>query len=281
LALELIKNKLNFITMGFILIKGIFTPANGVPDGDSVRFKPNNVNLLKKLEGVKAKVSATTGTVQLRFEGIDAIEKGAIQPLSVEAKDNMLKLIGFNKNTNKTPKGYILARMTDPNGRAVAFVFAGEPSQADGSDVFLDADLLKKSVNFKQVQDGFAYPLYYNTLFASLRNTFNTALKKAQNSKLGYWKTDKSLLGVTVNNKASLATIDPIWPKLWRRLEEFLANRNSLNGFLDWIDSKNERVIKIDSADETGLVNTLVVNGNTVKMIEKPENLMIVTTINR
>jgi endonuclease YncB( thermonuclease family) len=267
--------------MGFILIKGVFTPANGEPDGDSVRFKPNNVNLLKKLEGVKAKVSATTGTVQLRFEGIDAIEKAATKPLSVEAKDNMLKLINYNKTNNKTPKGYILARMTDPNGRAVAFVFAGEASQTDGNDVFLDADLLKKSVNLKQVQDGFAYPLYYNTLFASLRNTFNTALKKAQSTKLGYWKTDKSLIGVTVTNKASLATIDPIWPKLWRRLEEFLASRNGLNGFLEWIDDKNERIIKIDSADETGLVNILEVNGNTVKMTEKPENLMVVTAIRR
>lgn len=269
--------------MGFILIKGTFMPNAGEPDGDSVRFKPDNLALLNKLEGVKAKIGTgaeTKNTVQLRFEGIDAIEKAATKPLSVEARDNMFKLIGHS-STNQTPKGYILTRMTDPHGRPVAFAFAGSTTRADGSDVFLDASLLGKSVNYKQMLDGYAYPLYYNTLFAQLRNKFNSALRLAQRNNRGYWKTDKTLTGVTVNGKASLATIEPIWPKLWRRLETYLTNNNNLTGFINWLDEDNERVVIINKTDETGLANLVKVNGNKVSLSEKPENLMVITEINR
>jgi len=62
------------------LIKGRFTPQFGQPDGDSVRFLANNRRLLFELEGRRPNISRDNGTVQLRFEGIDAIEKGAIKP---------------------------------------------------------------------------------------------------------------------------------------------------------------------------------------------------------
>lgn len=256
-------------------------PKNGLPDGDSVRFKPDNLDLLENLEGVKPRVSSTTGSVQLRFEGIDAIEKGAIKPLSLEAKDNMLKLIGYDASNAPTPRGYILTRMTDPHGRLIAYVYPGSISRGDGTNVFLNPEMLKSSVNYKQMQDGYAYPLYYNTLFADLRNEFNAALEEAKIKERGYWKTDKTLSGVVVDDKASLALIDPVWPKLWRRFEEYLAGHNSMAQFVDWLNLKNERVVKIDTTDETGLANIINVNGNKVKMTEKPENLMIVTVINR
>jgi hypothetical protein len=192
----------------------------------------------------------------------------------------MFKLIGYS-NTDQTPKGYILTRMTDPHGRPVAFVFAGSTSRKDGSDVFLDASLLGKSVNYKQMLDGYVYPLYYNTLFAVLRRKFNSALKLAQKNERGYWAKDKTTSGVTVNGKASLATIEPIWPKLWRRLETYLANNNDLGGFLNWLDQDNERVVIINTTDETGLANLVQVSGNKVSLSQKPENLMIITEINR
>jgi hypothetical protein len=72
------------------------------------------------------------------------------------------------------PVGYVLARMTDDkSGRPISFVFAGKTSLTDGSEVKLTPAILKASVNYKQVRDGYAYPLYYNTLFADLRNEFN------------------------------------------------------------------------------------------------------------
>lgn len=107
--------------MPFILIKGRFKPRAGTPDGDSVRFLAKNLSLWKKLEGkpVRFGTSAKTkNTVQLRFEGIDAIEKKAIKPLSTQARDSMLKIIGFDED-HPEPPCYVLFRMTDDQHRKI------------------------------------------------------------------------------------------------------------------------------------------------------------------
>jgi len=140
--------------MPFILIKGRFKPKAGIPDGDSVRFLADNLSLWNNLKGKPVKLGTgakTKDTVQLRFEGIDAIEKGAIKPLSTDAKKNMLDLIGFNKSNSQEPTGYVLARMTDDKyGRPVCFVFAGRTGRKDGSEVYLDGPMLRDSVNYQQ-----------------------------------------------------------------------------------------------------------------------------------
>jgi endonuclease YncB( thermonuclease family) len=259
------------------LIKGRFTPQFGQPDGDSVRFLANNRRLLFELEGRRPNISRDNGTVQLRFEGIDAIEKGAIKPLSTQAKENMLDLIGYDQNNNPTPKGYILARMVDDSsGRPICFVFAGNTEQEDGDEVFLDANLLRDSVNYRQVLEGYAYPLYYNTLFTQLRQEFNKALAVAKKDKKGYWPSDKTLTGVTVKNKDDLKTIDPIWPKLWRRLEEYFRSADSLAGFIDFLEVKNERIDILSEMEERGLQDIVAVQGNLVKLTESPENIRVV-----
>lgn len=256
----------------------------GLPDGDSVRFKADNIKLLKKLEGVAVNIgtgAATKDTVQLRFEGIDAIEKAATTPLSVLAKENMFRLIGFDKDSNPEPRGYILTRMTDPHGRPVSFVFAGAAPKPDGSAVFLDAQLLGKSVNYHQVKDGFGYPLYYNTLFAALRKKFNEALVSAKQQHKGYWPSDKTNTGVTIQGTASLKTIPPVWPKLWRRLQEYLRSNTSMNGFIQFLADKNERMIVLPLIEERGLQDIVKVAGKKVSLSVKPENLIVITEIVR
>ena len=62
--------------MPFTLIKGTFRPAAGTPDGDSVRFAPDDPALMRSIPRVRMPPNATT--VQLRYEGIDALEKHAI-----------------------------------------------------------------------------------------------------------------------------------------------------------------------------------------------------------
>jgi len=266
--------------MPFTLIKGNFKPNAGIPDGDSVRFRAENLNLWTKLEGRPPDLGSgpeTKDTVQLRFEGIDAIEKGATKPLSTEARNEMFDLIGFDENSNPEPTGYVLARMTDDkSGRPIAFVFAGATNLQDGSDLFLNGAMLRNSVNFKQVEAGFAYPLYYNTLFASLRQEFNQAVAKAKADNAGYWPFDRTQSGVTVNTRADLATIPPIWPKLWRRLEEFLRDHNSLAGFKEFLEDRNERVDILSIMEERGLQDLVEVDGNNVRLTEPPENIRVV-----
>ena len=270
--------------MAFTLIKGNFKPLAGLPDGDSVRFKADNLSLFDNLEGRRVEIGTgveTLNTVQLRFEGIDAIEKLATKPLSIQAKENMFRHIGFNEDTNPEPRGYILTRMTDPHGRPITYAFAGTTPKADGSSVFLDTLLLGKSVNYHQVKDGFAYPLYYNTLFASLRKKFDIALAFAKKHRSGYWPSDKTSAGVNIQNAESIKTIPPIWPKLWRRLQEYTRDHASMNGFIQFLENKNERVLILPIIEERGLQDIVKVTGKKVSLTVKPENLIVVTEIVR
>lgn len=270
--------------MGFTLIKGKFRPWAGLPDGDSVRFEPNDPDILENLEGktpVLGTGPETQGTVQLRLEGIDAIEKAATRPLSVDAKENLWKLINYDPESDadskRNPKGYILARMTDDrSGRPICFIYAGTTPTRDGTDVFLDEALLRGSVNYQQALAGYAYPLYYNTLFASLRDEFTAAIDRAKAQGRGYWPFDKTQTGVRVRSKEELREIDPIWPKLWRRMEEWFRHHDSLAGFVDELERKNERIDLLDVMEERGLQDIVEVSGDRVKLTEPPGNIRVV-----
>jgi len=263
--------------MPFVLLKGIFAPEFGIPDGDSVRFKANNLDLWNRLDGRGVKINQSNGTVQLRFEGIDSIEKGAKKPLTTQSTYNMLNLIGYDKVQNPTPKGYILSRMTDDKTRRpICFVFSGETSNQDGEDIFLGQSQLRESINYKQMLDGYAYPLYYNTLFTSLREEFNKGLSYAKQNNKGYWPTDSTKKGVTVNSHAELKRINPIWPKLWRRLDEYLNSNNTLDDFIEWLEDRNERVDVLSIMEERGVQDIVKVEGNKVKLTENPENLRVI-----
>jgi endonuclease YncB( thermonuclease family) len=263
--------------MPFVLVKGTFFPGVGTPDGDSVRFAADNMSLWSRLKG-QIDDLGTNDTVQLRFEGIDSIEKTAIQPLANQSRDSMLNLIGAS-NLQDTPRGYVLSRSADPHGRPIAFVFAGDAPEADGFSIFLTGDRLRETVNFNQVRNGFAYPLYYNTLFRALRETLNEAVDEARTGNRGYWSTDATLTGVNIRLRSQLATIPPIWPKLWRRLEEFLRNHEGLDGFLDFIRATGERADDLTSFEQSSLDNFMEVIGDTVRMTLDPRLLRVVSVI--
>jgi hypothetical protein len=131
--------------------------------------------------------------------------------------NNMLRLIHFKEDNNPEPSDHILSRMTDDKTRRpICFVFADQTEREDDFELFLDKTALIDSVNYKQMKDGYAYPLY-NTLFADLREVFNDAIRSAKftgDEGVGYWPTDATMKGVTVNKRNDLANIPPIWPKL-------------------------------------------------------------------
>ena len=267
--------------MPFTLIKGKFVPKVGVPDGDSVRFRADDPIYWLKLKGGTVNINFDNRTVQTRFEGIDAIEKGATKPLSVDAKNSMLSLINYDENSNLQPEGYLLSRMVDPHGRPICFAFSGNIDRKDGSDVFLNQAMVRNSINYKQMAAGYGYPLYYDTLFADLREAFNEALYSARQSSSGYWPTDATMTGVTVSNGSSLSTISPIWPKLWRRLEEYFASSHhqNLDDFLNWLATKGERVDILTTMDRKGLKDVIEVEGNSISLTESPENLRVVSIV--
>ena len=177
--------------MPFTLIKGTFRVVGYQPDGDSFKLRAKNPNNWTKLSGRRVKPNSK-GDVQLRFEAVDTLEthyQGVHQPLGLanSATNFTLAQAGI-KNVVWGPKyrtvtaaadgveGYILSRTTERNGRPVSFVFAGKTNRPDGSQVRLDGVLLRQSINYKLLKAGMAYPLYYDGLFADLREVMTDAV---------------------------------------------------------------------------------------------------------
>ena len=180
----------------------------------------------------------------------------------------------------------MLAKGLEANGRPVCFVFAGETLAADGSNIFLDADLLRASVNYLQVRAGYAYPLFYNTLFRVLRETLTEAWLDAKANGRGYCPTDGTRQGVVVRSRSDLATIPPVWPKLWRRLEEYFRRRDAngqfpadISNFLAFLRRSGERADELPTFEQKSIEHFFDVVGDTVSMRTDPENLRVVSVI--
>lgn len=270
--------------MPFTLIKGEFVPEAGRPDGDSMRFKPVDPTplFMLKRRGRPPKINQTNGTIQLRFEGIDTMESKAADPFSSDATKSNLDLCGVPDGTGTAP-GYILSNQIGPNGRPIAFVYAGTTMQPDGASIFLEGDELKDSINYKQLELGHAYPLYYDTLFFSLRQVLTEAVTKARTAGLNVWSADLTNTGADYSGPDSLLTMPPVFPKLWRRLEKYsrdsdTMNPDSLDEFKEYMESiREERVFVLSEFKSTGFDDIITVSGNTIQLQHQPEDIVVVS----
>jgi endonuclease YncB( thermonuclease family) len=294
--------------MPFYIIKGSYhlvgktskgRPSGFEPDGDSMQFKPDNPALLDKLDRVdKPYRLSSIGSTQLRFEGIDALElhfEGHHQPreLADASRDYLTGLLGMNpvsyiqpnNITVKPPvphdgiRGYILSRALEAHGRPVSFVYAGDPDGRDGDKVTLHTALLRKSINYKSIASGNAYPLFYDSLFASLRTTLAAATAAARAAKKGLWAEDRTTRGLTVTGEDQLQQDGVIYPKVFRRLTSFFDADpiNNLGDFLAWLAPLKEQVLDLTTGNFTHLDNVLQVKGGKIKLTVKPEDLVIVS----
>ena len=302
--------------MPFILIQGTYhlvnrNPKTGKesgfePDGDSIHFKPANPDLLNRLTQVGRPYKLTNiGSLMLRFEGIDALELhyapdggGASshqpRPLADNARDFLTGQLGLNPVPYAPPRnvavkppverdatpGFILSRTLETNGRPVAFAFSAlrEPPADDGTDATLTTSLLNRSLNYKLVQNGQAYPLFYEGLFVDLRKAMATAAGQARKNKRGLWPLDKSQTGLVVNNQADLEMGGVIFPKLFRRLTDYLAAKQGpLADFPAWLAAKWELVLDLRALNFTHLDNLIKVQGNKVKLTRLPEEMVFVS----
>ncbi|WP_375387585.1 hypothetical protein [uncultured Amnibacterium sp.] len=134
--------------MPSLVIAGHAVVIGKQPDGDSVRFVPDDPSLLRRLQhGERVRISAD-GSVQLRLDGIDAPElhyQHGAQLLAAEGRDALLHRIGFQTVTfaadgttataadPPTVELVVLAQLVEVNGRPVFIVFAGETASRLGA----------------------------------------------------------------------------------------------------------------------------------------------------
>jgi len=280
------------------------------PDGDSIHFKPKTPRLLDELPRLRLPYRLTRiGSVNLRMEGIDALELhyspataggGSThqpRPLADEARNALTGLLGMNPIDYVPPRdvrvdppvrvdgvrGFILSRSLEVHGRPVVFLFKGAAPFRDGAEAFIDTPLLRKSLNHQMVTSGSSYPLFYDTLFKSLRDELARAAKAARAARRGLWPLDKTKAGFAMPDLAGLQITTPIFPKLFRRAADyFSAGHRGVAEFLEWLaararaDARSDRLLE-PNGNFTHLDNILRIRAGKLSMKYEPEDIVFIS----
>ena len=270
--------------MPFTLIKGTFQPSFGIPDGDSLRFVPDDPSPIFRLQrrGRPPKINQNNGSIQLRYEAIDTMEKSALTPFSSDATQANLDLAGTNGGANSA-RGHILSSQLGPHGRPIAFVFAGDTTLQDGrEDVFVSASDIDESLNVQLLREGHAYPLFYDTLFRDLRAHCAEASEQARSSGLRVWSADATRSGASWTGDVD--TLAPIFPKLWRRIDNYVRDETFFEperpfaNLKEWVRQRGEeRVLVLGDCFFTGFDNLIETTDDTVKLKVAPHQMVIVS----
>ncbi|HPQ43810.1 MAG TPA: hypothetical protein PKZ42_06225 [Syntrophales bacterium] len=279
--------------MSFKVIKGTFHVVGYSPDGDSIRFKADNPANWDLLKGGKVKVNAK-GHAQLRIEAIDTLEthyQKEHQPeqFALAAMEYLFKLLGirhvvWNKSRSKVSSaddgapGYILSRTVEKYGRPVAFLFDGSQDFEDGMEVYLNNKIARRSVNYKLLSKGLAYPTFYDGMFYDLRELFAKRTATVRNAEKGLWTCDTTSKYFGVNGLPDVTDRHVIFPKLFRRIIAYLKENDSFDprDFLQKLETESEKVLILNTLHFTHLDNLISVNteGGKIKLRYKPEDIV-------
>jgi hypothetical protein len=201
-----------------------------------------------------------------------------------EALDFLLSHLGIRGNlfgpshARDGAAGYILSRQAEKYRRPVAFAFTGVPAWPDGEKVFLDAALLRKSVNFLLLQEGLVYPTYYEGLYPDLRKELTRTCQEARKGGRGLWPRDCTNSGVVIDGLNSLTAKCLILPKLFRRLVRFMKENRDIGGFKEYLETNPDPATHLPSGRNTSLAALVQVQENSVKLVAAPEDLVFVET---
>lgn len=241
---------------GYRVIRGEFVVLGKKPDGDSVRFlaaNPDNYQGLQRADRIDP--STVDGSVQLRFEGVDAPEThygSAAQPLGDAARDALLAWMGFASlqysatnpgevvaATPTTIPAAILSKAVDPNGRPIAYALldADAAGLDDGDWVWVDAPILARTLNRRLLAEGHAYYTVYTSTPRGHREYLRGVAADSRAAGLGLWPIDMTKEW-TLETQASIAPGGQlILPKLFRRCTDYLkaVDRGFVGNLTDWL----------------------------------------------
>ena len=248
----------------------LIVAARQSPDGDSMRFVPDDISHLEDLPHYRApRESDSHQSFQLRFQAIDTPElhyAGACQPFGLEARDGLLDWLGIDHSTWDwvvAPKDFyhempaqILCDGFESHGRPISFVFLDAPGK-DGSEIKLTKRILQQSFNHHAAKAGLAYlGLYAGGLSPDIRATMVEAYLGAKHDELGLWKLDESTqFKVETLEDLTQGRGTLIYPKIFRRCVDGLRWANGvfepgldLDDFLQSTPRENDAVHVADHA---------------------------------
>jgi hypothetical protein len=241
-----------------LVIAGQFVIVGKEPDGDSVRFIADDPTLYAQLHrGDLAVPTPKDGSIQLRFEGVDAPELhyGVFaQPRGASARDELLKWMGFDQIKFKagstlveaaepaSVRGVILSKAVESHGRPVSWVLLEEQAAGltNGSHVALDRQLLERTLNWRLLERGLAYYTVYTStpLIEELKAVASRARRANHGHGRGVWPVDSSREFKLIDHDSLGPGGALILPKLFRRCTDYLTAVEQ-HGFIgeltDWM----------------------------------------------
>jgi endonuclease YncB( thermonuclease family) len=260
----------------YLVIKGNFVIVGKEPDGDSVRFIADNLDLYRHLHRAYRIKPSRDNSVQLRFESVDATELhygSAAQPLGAEARDTLLSWMGFShivyRNDHSTMvesadpasiPGAILTQAAEANGRPVSYILLDQQASQleEGTWMNMGEDLLKETINYRLLNSGMAYYTVYTSTPLVHRQFLSKAAAAAREAELGVWQSDATSDFVLGDQSSLGPGGQVILPKLFRRCTDYLKDvakgyQGNLSDWLIWVSSgsrnENDLVVVNDSME--------------------------------
>jgi endonuclease YncB( thermonuclease family) len=269
------------------------------PDGDTIRFEPDNLQLLQTLPRFSGTAPDIRSMgINVRYECIDTLETHyqathQDETLAFAARDRNLELIGYTNvqffddepnivssvDVDPLP-GYVIANGIESNGRLLGLVYVGAPPAGDGERIFVDEALLNSSINVKLVQAGLAYVEAYDTMPIALIKRMQAIIKDSRDAKIGIFARE----GVGVGKATSIASLNEaqdavMWPKLFRRLASyFLEGTEGLSNFDDWIRQDpvhRDDTLRLPDGEKGNMHDTYEISGDNLSLRCNPEDIII------
>jgi endonuclease YncB( thermonuclease family) len=280
--------------VAMFLIAGSFRITGAQPDGDSIRFTPDDPAKWDLITGPNRVKRNGSGSAQLRLDAIDALETHygnprTHQPLSLAhaAATELLDWLGFSNvgraqdetvtsSTPATVAGYILTRSADLYGRCIAVVGRGAPPNARRIGVLPRRRRVENHRQPPPLQARGRVPDVLPRAVPDLRNELTAAAQQARDGRLGVWASDATTSGFDVTGLDALQDDIVIVPKLFRRLVDYLhLGDDSMAGFPAFLDQAADKFFILSTGHSTtGLDAVVKVAGNNVRMTRPIEDLV-------
>lgn len=275
------------------LVNGTFRIAGAASEGDRVRFYPNDPDVLRAA-GLAVRANSRGG-VLLRLDGVDTLENHYVPrggrvswrqagDLCAAASASLLTALGFRRieqddtgvvlsSVPEQVPGYVLSRFADAHGRLVGFAFPGRRRgrPADGKPIHLDVKGVRDSVNWVLLRQGLGYPAFYGRLYPDLRAELTAASAHAREKDRGVWRRDLTQTGLRVTDRDQIRTGTVLYPKVFRRLVDYLelegsGNGMNLGGFPDYLQVRGDELFTIPNGHVTHLDSLVEVRRNVLRV---------------
>ena len=249
----------------FLVLKGYFVVRQRqMPDGDTIAFA---ASAPYKPGPVKTDIPVGTdglNTANLRLQSLDAPEKA--QPMGAASRDALLKRLGFDPaklglsdddfSAGGAPvkkAGWIVTHGMDNYERSLSYLFRKKPRGFSHGKIVSAADVaevLASSENYLQVAQGWAFPAFYDNTDETHAVIFAAAAAKARKAKKPVWAQDKTTTGFVPTKEGLKAGGALIYPKFYRRVDKWAANKPDAKAFITWLKAQPDGKKMVQGAEK-------------------------------